>query len=124
MHIIDRRTAGSSAWQSVGSVEDRRQSTGANALLWREMPGSLGRDHVTDVGRQLFNPAWSHKTVSEPPLGSPVSGAGRRGHDRNGAQFPAAGSAGISGIGSVSGWNVDQRSLLSVPKRAAGEYCA
>jgi hypothetical protein len=115
----------SSARQLVGGVEDRRELPGSNTLVRRKMLGGLSRDHAADVGRELSNPAKSDEAVSEPPLRSPIFGAGRHGHDPNArAQFPAAGSAGISRIRSISGWNVDECSLRSVSERAAGEYCA
>src|SRR5229473_2250834 len=53
----------SSAWQPVGSAEDRREFAGANTLVWREMLVGLNRDHGADVGRELFNPAEPDKAV-------------------------------------------------------------
>src|SRR5580700_2894759 len=64
------------AWQFVGRAEDRREFSGANTFVWREMLGGLRRDHFVDVGREHFDSTKPYKAVSEPPLGSNLSSDG------------------------------------------------
>ncbi len=86
----------------------------------REVLGGLGCCHAVGFGCKLFHPAKPGKPVPKPSLGCRISRSGSRGHDRDtSVQFSAQGSAGISGIRSVSGWNACKRGLRPLPELAA-----
>src|SRR5258706_8864263 len=114
-----------SARQSLGGVKDRRESTGTNTFVWRQMLDGVGPDHVPHDGRQLRHLAELDQAVPRPPLGRHISGSRRRG-DGGGAraQLSARGSPGVPGIRFVSRRNAEQCSLRSVSERVALEYKA